>query len=207
MGFREFWQQWLGKHKDKSEDLKKEVREVAAEVSENVDKATQKVVEVTDKVWEEIAQKTDMATQKLQESELGKTLAAKAEKLGEEVQEGMSSAGEVIREAVEKVMQKVNEPKEDPFKKYEKSHEESSHIDALKKTPGMDQGSFFDKASRFAAGDYEAVKSDADPTITPIKIVTDKEKQENWSGGIHGYTDQDGDGDPLIDDAEIEDEK
>jgi hypothetical protein len=205
MGFREFWQQWLGKHKDKAADLKKEVNEVAVEVGENVDKATQKVVEVTDKVWEEISHKTDMAAQKLQESDWGKAFTEKAEKLGEEVKEGMSTAGEALREAVEKVRQKIDEPKEDPFKKYEKSHEESSHMDALKNTPGMDQGSFFEKASRFAEGEYEAVNGDTDPIITPSNKAKDKEN--SWSGGIHGYTDMDGDGDPLIDDAEIEDEK
>ena len=97
-------------------------------------------------------------------------------------------------------------PKEDPFKKYEGSNERSSHMDALKDTPGFgSSGSFFDKADRFASGDYDGVKDG--PQIKKTPETTDEPvKKEDWKEPVYGFEDTDGDGDPLIDDAIIEEE-
>src|SRR5690606_26710342 len=48
-------------------------------------------------------------------------------------------------------------PKEDPFKKYDNSHEKSSHLDELK-SKGTVGGSFFDRAEAFADGRFDDVK-------------------------------------------------
>jgi len=59
------------------------------------------------------------------------------------------------------------------------------------------------KAERYAQGDYENEGEGA------IKIIEQKEpttpiEKEAFQGDIHGFDDLDGDGDPLIDDAIIE---
>lgn len=89
-------------------------------------------------------------------------------------------------------------PKEDPFKKYDNSHEKSSHLDELK-SKGTVGGSFFDRAEAFADGRYDDVKG---TNIQEDETVTGK--KDKFEGEIYGFEDQDGDGDPLIDDAIID---
>ena len=62
-------------------------------------------------------------------------------------------------------------------------------------------GSFFDRAARFAEGDYTN-EGGKDMTIGKNPNAPEKPK----GGLIHGFDDADGDGDSLIDDAIIEDD-
>jgi ElaB/YqjD/DUF883 family membrane-anchored ribosome-binding protein len=182
-------------------------RELSDKAAEMAGSTGSKIIETTDKVWEDLETKASEISKKIQENEVTKKAGEMAEEAGKRINEGVESALEGLRETVDKVRQKMDEPKEDPFKPYEKSHEERSHLDALKQTPGMDSGSFFDKASRFADGDYDAVKGNPEPVITQTGNTAEKDSTDSWAGNIHGFSDHDGDGDPLIDDAEVEEEK
>ena len=62
-------------------------------------------------------------------------------------------------------------------------------------------GSFFDRAARFADGDYNN-EGGKEMTIGSNPDATEKPK----GGLIHGFGDADGDGDSLIDDAIIEED-
>jgi len=95
-------------------------------------------------------------------------------------------------------------PKEDPFAKYEDSHLKKSHLDALKDTPGFgSSSSFFEKAEKFANQDYDGVKENPISEVTSEEL---KEEKKPWTDPVAGFEDLDGDGDPVIDDAIIEEE-
>ena len=75
--------------------------------------------------------------------------------------------------------------------------------DELEKSTLEGKDDFFAKAERFAEGDYH---NEGEGTV---RILDSKEKEapqekEPFKGDIHGFEDTDGDGDPLIDDAIIE---
>ena len=59
---------------------------------------------------------------------------------------------------------------------------------------------FFAKADRYAKGDF---KKEGEINIVDVKEGEAVDK-EPFKGDIHGFNDLDGDGDPLIDDAIIE---
>ena len=78
--------------------------------------------------------------------------------------------------------------------------------DNLKKSALESKDDFFEKASRYADGDYHAFNPNADqPQIVPSEDVTSEDKKP-FQGTIAGFEDHDGDGDPLIDDAIIEED-
>ncbi|MEO1256462.1 MAG: hypothetical protein AAFY41_16470, partial [Bacteroidota bacterium] len=62
--------------------------------------------------------------------------------------------------------------------------------------------SFFDRAARYADGDYHHEGS-----IRISESDEEKDKEAKPSDDITGFLDRDGDGDALIDDAEVEDDK
>jgi hypothetical protein len=76
-------------------------------------------------------------------------------------------------------------------------------MDALKSTPGFGGSSFFDKAEKFASGDYDGVKDEPLLQVNKDKASTNEEPKKPWSEPVAGFEDTDGDGDPLIDDAII----
>lgn len=94
-------------------------------------------------------------------------------------------------------------PKEDPFKKYEDAHTKSSHMEELTRDdPFRSSDSFFDKASRYADGDYhDKPKTEENADQEPPK------HKQPWTDPVAGFEDSDGDGDPVIDDAIIEEEE
>jgi ElaB/YqjD/DUF883 family membrane-anchored ribosome-binding protein len=200
----------LNNMSNSAEDLGRKImdegKDAAQKAGQIAEKTGAKIIETSDKVWNEVFEKAEQ----IKESETVKKAADFTEKVGGKVIDEADKAWEKLKEKAESISEKLNEtmdkPREDPFKKYENSHNESAHLDALKKDSAFGSGSFFDKAASFADGDYDAVKPDAEPKITNVNEQTENQK-DPWQGEIHGFTDADGDGDPLIDDAQIEEEK
>jgi len=74
------------------------------------------------------------------------------------------------------------------------------HLEALQDSSLAGKQGFFDKLDRFAKGDY----GQTDPQV----VSPAPEAEQKPAGGtVSGFEDQDGDGDALIDDAEIVDDK
>jgi hypothetical protein len=64
--------------------------------------------------------------------------------------------------------------------------------------------SFFDKAERYASGDYADEGTPAGKDVT-IRKDPDYKPKEN-TGKVKGFDDLDGDGDEIIDDAILDDD-
>lgn len=79
-----------------------------------------------------------------------------------------------------------------------------------------DKDSFWSKAEKYADGDYSGEGKKATPPAEENDIFTNTEERqkeldsgetkEPFKGDIKGYTDTDGDGDPMIDDAIIDED-
>ena len=77
---------------------------------------------------------------------------------------------------------------------------------------GSDKDDFWTKAERYADGDYSGDGKKADANSNDIfsnteerqKQIEESKEKEPFKGDIKGYTDTDGDGDPMIDDAIVE---
>lgn len=95
-------------------------------------------------------------------------------------------------------------PREDPFKKYEDSHKTSTHMEELTKDdPLRTSGSFFERAQQFADGNYHGDK----PKVENSDQSDTEEEKKPWTDPVAGFEDGDGDGDPVIDDAIIDEEE
>ena len=73
------------------------------------------------------------------------------------------------------------------------------HLDALDDSPLEKTGGFFEKADEFAKGNYHH----GEVAIEPGEETT----RTKGTGPTYGFEDRDGDGDDIIDDAEIIDDK
>lgn len=150
-----------------------------------------------------------------------------AEKVGEEIMEKggaiLDKAKELLKDTSDKAGQKAGElfdkaqeeaakhDLEAAAKKAEElartarfeseSPKGKSHLEALDDSllDGKGKGGFFEKADEFAKGNYHH----GEMTIEPGK-PTEKPK---GTGPTYGFEDRDGDGDDIIDDAEVIDDK
>lgn len=198
--------------------LQQNTEHVGKVVLENSKEWTDKAGTFTEDVGRKVMDTTETLWNTMKENaeDLGKKILNKEEDVPKETPDVFSSGQSTgskydnlfndtdststnkVNSDVHKKEEKPFVPKEDPFKKYDNSHEKSSHLDELK-SKGTVGGSFFDKAEAFAEGRYDDVK---DSFIQEDE--TSGEKKNRFDGKIYGFEDQDGDGDPLIDDAIID---
>ena len=98
---------------------------------------------------------------------------------------------EVIKKA-----QEANANLEDKVKK-----EEATFAERMSKEEGLGKHeSFFDKAARFADGDYNKEEKGKEGDME-IKQNPDYKPEEKKKGNVPGFEDLDGDGNEIIDDA------
>lgn len=183
----------LDKLEETSEKIGKEVlghgkdwTDKAAGFTEDIGK---KVLDATDSAWKTLQENAEDLSRQIFSKDDPAQSAERGETTGEDTTARSATTGSTFQ------------PREDPFKKYENSHEESSHLEALQRTPGMSGGSFFDKADQFARGNYDAAKEG--PQILNDMPPADPPREQQH-GPIAGFEDLDGDGDPLIDDAIVD---
>ncbi len=129
----------------------------------------EKVMETGDKVWGRA-------------KDLGKDLKGRFDELAEKAKE------ELEKEKLEEEIQKAEKTAEEVAEQTKKDTRDGG---LLKK-----HESFFDKAARFAEGDY---RSEGDFRIE--KSDAPKEEKEKDERKVKGFDDLDGDGDEIIDDA------
>jgi len=235
MGIRKFFKDLFSNDPARKASAEEQIREETKKVADFTEGVGKKVIDETKPVLDKLQKSSEEAGRVILETgrEFTDKAADFTEDVGRKVLDKTAQIKENLQDSVEEIGKKIlgedldkqiiirkddstatstgNEgkkefvPKEDPFKKYENSHEEKSHLDALKETPGFGSGSFFDKASKFADGDYDAVK-DQNPAMEIHTEKTEEAEKKPWTAPVQGFEDLDGDGDPLIDDAIIEEE-
>lgn len=182
------------------EDVGEEVLEKGGELAEKLgqtaEKVGGKVLDAADEIGGELKKKAGDLFEKAREA--GSKLEGKAESLFEKAQQEAAKEAESMDEIVEKTQKMGEELKKKVEDRAAGRKEESDSL-----LGGTD--SFFDRARRFAEGDYHNegartgdMKISKDPDFKP------KPKKE---GTVPGFEDLDGDGDELIDDAIIDDEE
>lgn len=160
--------------------------------------AKEKLKDVSEKVGEQVLKKGGEWLDKA--AAAGADMKGKAtEKLGDLAQRAKEAAE---RESLDDAIAKAKEAQEQAEARARAFEGKEGDRDTSGSTlSGTD--SFFERAERFAQGDYhneggKKMRIQEDP---------DFEKEDKTSGTLHGFTDDDGDGDPLIDDAILDDEE
>ena len=188
-----------------------------------LDKIGKKVQGVTEEVGKKVIEQGEKAWEKFQDvsEKVGKKVLDTSEEVGGKIFEKATEAGSVIKGKFDELVEKANEAAaqepsfdeltEEAKKKAEeleqriKERGERSNVENLKadeeKGPLGGFDSFFDKASRYADGDYHNegeghMKIQKDPDFKP----------ESREGAVKGFEDLDGDGNEIIDDAIIDDD-
>jgi hypothetical protein len=160
--------------------------------------AKEKLKEASEKVGEQVLKKGGEWLDKA--AATGAELKGKAsEKLGDLAQRAKEAAE---RESLDDAIAKAKEAQEQAEARARAFDGQEEDRDTSGSTlSGTD--SFFERAERFAQGDYhnEGGKK------MRIQDDPDYQKEDKTGGTLHGFTDEDGDGDPLIDDAILDDDE
>ncbi len=166
-----------------------EAGEVAAEkFKEAAEVVGSKVIEKGGELWERAKEFGSHLLHKAEEA------AKKAHEEGAKEKDLPGTMDELIQKAKD-LGDKFEEKAQDTSRQFTDSLKDAKASDLTK------HDDFFEKAKRFADGDYQAASSNPvigkDPNYKPV------EKE----GKTHGFEDGDNDGNDLIDDATIIDEK
>ncbi len=223
----------MEKAKEKAEEVGEKVldtfEEVSDEIMDKAEKFWEKTKETADDVGEKVIQKTSEYTEKgkewvkkniLEEDEdtpsqtdssdsspdMNKNTTEK-EKTADPEQEASSiveNAFETIdSSSIEEEVEKASNLADELEK--EAKNTSKGHADSTL----SEHNSFFERAQRFADGDYHNTGAkDAETKEGEIKIIDDQPKQmREKKGQVPGFTDHDGDGNEVIDDAIIDDKE
>ncbi len=181
---------------------------VGAQVIEHSGEALDKVLHVAEKVGEKVLQASEGAGEKIIHT--AENIGGKILEKGGETLEHAKDLGQQFWTKASSLMQKAQEEaaKEDMEATLRQAEEieRKTAQQANAATSGSNDSllnkheSFFERASRFADGDYHA--ESAEPTIGKDPDFAPSAKA---SGTAAGFTDLDGDGNEIIDDAILED--
>jgi hypothetical protein len=175
-----------------SEKVKETAEEVSSKLQEKSAEFKEKLKDVAEDVGAKLAEKGSEAIDRARE--VGGQLKGKFNSLVEKAQE------EAEKDRLEK----------EAIKAAALQQEAEFKAKAADKSAGSTLGgmdSFFEKASRFADGDYHNTggkkPTEDDPNVLELKPDPNF-KKEKKEGKVPGMDDLDGDGDELIDDAIID---
>lgn len=132
--------------------------------------------------------------------ELGAKAMEASEKIGQKIFEKSLEIGEKWGAKADEWIEKAErEAAEEAARKEQLARERADNAVRDSKSSLLDdKGGFFDKADRFARGDYHDVSIGKDPNYS---------RPSDKSGKVTGLDDHDGDGDSLIDDAVIDEDR
>jgi len=194
---------------DKSNEIIESIKDKSKDVIENITESEvyKKSTEAVEKVGDIIADTGEKFIEEAKEfiDGPGKKTADKfketSEILGEKIIAGgktvLDKAGEVTKNLGEKLDETIQKAEEYAKIKKEKENDTEfadTPLD-IKDSELDDKGDFFDKADKYASGEY----SDS-PTPRVLKEKTESKKEKP---DIDGFEDRDKDGNPLIDDADV----
>ena len=162
------------------------------EVKEAAERLGEKIGDISEKVGSKVLEKGDELLNRAAEAGAGMK-----EKFDDLVDRASSAAEQ---ESIDDAIAKAEEAAEQAEARAKAFDGKEADRDTRESTlDGTD--SFFDRAARYADGDYH------DEGGKAMKVQTDPDYKAPEKGGeILGFGDADGDGDSLIDDAEIEEE-
>jgi DNA-binding ferritin-like protein len=158
-------------------------------------KVVDEAVKMSDKVWEKA-------------EEVGGKAVEKAEDLGSKAKEMAKDLGERIDKKLDEMVEKAKdldkkiEAERDAIDKDRDGFADTPVNEKLREQGSLleDKDDFWSKADRYAEGDYSMGK----PQIVGKETPTRDDKLDLKP--LPGFTDNDGDGDSLIDDADIVDD-
>ena len=191
-----------------------EVVKKAAEISENVG---DKVLTAGEQFMEKAKDLSETVGEKV--LQVGGEKAEQAGELSEKIGEKVIEAKDAIVERAKEVTADLSEKLDETIEKAQKMAEEETKIPKKEfSDETLDAGGslldgtddFFAKAAKFGAGDYDmSDKEDSTPEITENKSTGGLLELPDDEGNpkAAGFTDHDGDGDEIIDDAVIVDEE
>ena len=192
--------------------LLKKAADTAEKVGEKVfdagEKAMEKAGEFAEKVGEQV---------KAKGGDVLKTFKEAAEKAGDKFEDLFEKAQEeaakeeaepsIVKDAKKAVDDTTSSMDEFLSKAKEFTDEPPKTSPNLGKSELSGKDDFFEKAKRFAEGDYhDTGKKKEEGKITLSEDPTHEPKKKNNGGEIKGFDDLDGDGDHLIDDAIIDED-
>lgn len=180
--------------------------EVGKEVLDKGDKVANKAADVAEALGEKVLEFGGIL--KDQAEEVGSQLAEKGKAFFDKAQEEAAkekATSDLIDKAVEEQKAKDHQRMLDEMAKKAEGMNKTGNdaLDKLKTAPGMDGfDDFFDRASRFADGDYH--NKGKEPKKDVSIDTSGKTNRPDTSGKLSNFKDNDGDGNELIDDAIIE---
>lgn len=177
-----------------TEDIPAEVKSISEE--EQIEGSTKnKAREFTEKVGEDLIDKADDLYDKGKE---------KVSELADKGKKNAETLKEKAQETYDELYEKAKKQKE--IDENTPDYGEDTHADKLRETDLLqDTDDFFSKAAKFAEGDYKAAREGKVDIQESDKKNKDSKAKNDES--LAGFEDRDGDGDELIDDAEVEDDK
>lgn len=201
--------------KSKVAEMGNSVVKVAGEASKKVQEVTEKVgtkvIEEGSKAWDAFQETSEKVGEKIFEvgGEVGGKLLEKASEIGEKVKgkfddlvEKANAEASKDQEVLDKLAAEAK-LKQEELERRIQERSAKSNVENLaedkEKAPLGGFDSFFDKADRFAKGDYHN-EGDGKPKLSVDPNYQAKKKE----GNLKGFEDLDGDGDDLIDDAIVE---
>ncbi|MCB9276414.1 MAG: hypothetical protein H6564_20440 [Lewinellaceae bacterium] len=184
-----------GKTGKTGEKLKGMAEEAGKKVAGFSEKVGKEVLDQGEKAWEKFQDASEQVGKKIMDvsEDVGGKITGKFNELVEKANE------EAARESLDDTTDKAREASE-ALERRVQERSAKSNVENLKEDAGKGPlggfDSFFDRAQRFAEGDYhnEGGKD--------VKIQQDPEyKPAGKTGSVKGFEDLDGDGDEIVDDA------
>ncbi len=181
---------------ERGKRMEEGIEEIGEKVLSAGEQVAEKAGQLAEKVGGEIMEKGGAFLDKAKE--MLKDTSDKAGKKAEELYD--KAQAEAAKHDLEEAAKKAEELARTARFKSE-SPQGKSHLEALDDSllEGKGKGGFFEKADEFAKGNYHH----GEMTIEPGE-PTEKPK---GTGPTYGFEDRDGDGDDIIDDAEVIDDK
>ena len=179
-------------------------------IADTAEKVGGQVLDTAETVGEKLIEKSDSFWDKAQE--LGGRVMDKAEEIGGRVMDKADdlvnkAQEETSKESIDDIIDQANNANADLEAKVNESDKLFS--ESIKEDSGLGKhDSFFDRAQRFADGDYhndgadKRKKGEMEIKTNPDYKPNDKKKDQT----VPGFEDLDGDGNEIIDDAILDDE-
>ncbi|MBK8491817.1 MAG: hypothetical protein IPL49_13250 [Saprospirales bacterium] len=191
--------------------LLKKAASTAEKVGEKVldagDKAMEKASELAEKVGEQLKTKGEdmLHTFKGAAEKASDKFEALFDKAQEEAAKEEAESS-IVKDAKKTIDETTSQMEDFMSKAKEFTDEPPKTSPNLGKSELAGKDDFFEKAKRFAEGDYHGTgKKTEEGKITLSEDPTHEPKKKDNGGAIKGFDDLDGDGDHLIDDAIIDD--
>ncbi len=207
------------KEPGKLDELKDAARAAGEKLMETTEPVVEKAKELAESVGEQVLDTGEKVMDKLGKiaEDVGETTLEKGGQVVEKAKKAAEELGEKILKAKDELVEKAEKeaaqsPDDTLLERLKKTVEGDKPEDFDTRPPDWEKSnldqhqSFWEKAERFAEGDYSAAReqppAEGELSIRPAQEEAPKKK----TGKVKGFEDLDGDGDEIVDDAILEEE-